>query len=190
MGKIIKPNNGIIFMKVGVHDGEPFEEILERKRKEIESAGVSFWGYGGGTCHPSNQVRPFAKLKIEEGERIYLVMEEIESHHAPTKKVASRYSINGINWKPIPDDIKVTGSRYAIILSEIREGELDIDLAQYEVGYGPSRGIAATDYIKGRVDKGCLQMKHDIEDGGIIRSDVKKITHFGEIVDPYAVFVR
>ena len=190
MGKIIKPNSGLIFMKVGVHDGEPFEEILERKRKEIERAGVSFWGYGGGTCHPSNQVRPYAKLKIEEGEKIYLVMEEIESHHAATKKVASQYSIDGISWVPIPDGINVTGSRYAIILSEIREGDLDLDLGRYEVGYGPSRGKVAADYIKGRVDKACLQMKPGFKDVEIIAKDIKKITHFGEMEDPYAVFVR
>lgn len=190
MTKIIKPKSGLIFMKVGVHAGEPFEEILGRKRKEIEDTGLSFWGYGGGTCHPSRQVRPFARLKIEEGERIYLVMEQIESHHALTKKIAREYSIDGISWRPIPDKINVRGSKYAIILSEIREGDLDLDLGQYEVGYGSSRGKVAADYIQGRVDKGCIHMKHDFKEGEIKTKDIKKISHFGEIVDPYAVFVR
>lgn len=103
MSRIISPKSGLLFMKVGIHDGEPFEEILERKRREMKNAGVSFWGYGGGTCHPTNQVQPFARMKIEENENIYLVMEEINSKHAPTKKVAAQYSEDGINWKAIPN---------------------------------------------------------------------------------------
>ncbi len=190
METIFSPESGLIFMKVGVHDGEPFEEILERKRREITDTGVSFWGYGGGTCHPLNQVQPFARLKIEEREKIYLVMEEIESHHAPTMKVARQYSSDGIIWKPIPKGVEVRGSRYAIILDEIRAGDLDLDLSHYVVGYGPSRGKMATEYIKGRVDKGCLQLKQDFIPDETTNEDIKKITHFGKMVDPYAVFVR
>ena len=190
MTQIINPKTGLIFMKVGIHDGEPFEEILERKKREIKEAGVSFWGYGGGTCHPSNQVQPFARLRIEEGERIYLIMEEIDSNHQPTKKVAKNYSTDGIVWKPIPEGVEVRGSRYAIVLDDLSEGDLDIDLSEYEVGYGPSRGKLATDYIKGRVDKGCLQkIQKELTEGARIK-EIKKINHYGNLVDPFAVFVK
>ncbi|MFH1982976.1 MAG: hypothetical protein ABIL58_14135 [Pseudomonadota bacterium] len=186
----IKPDSGLIFMKVGVHDGEPFEEILKRKRQEIEKAGVSFWGYGGGTCHPTHQVQPFAKLKIEEGSNIYLIMEEIHSNHQATSKVASHYSRNGIDWEPIPDGIEVRGSRYAIVLDEIQDGDLDIDLNSYTVGYGKSRGKIAADYIKGRVDKACIERMGAQASIKPIPKSLRKATHFGQIVDPYAVFVK
>ena len=48
----------IVFMKVGRHAGETFEEILERKQREYERAGRIFWGYGGGTMHPTQKVQP------------------------------------------------------------------------------------------------------------------------------------
>lgn len=187
---IIKPESGLLFMKVGVHDGEPFEEILDRKRHEIKKAGMSFWGYGGGTCHPTHQVQPFAKLKIEERENIYLVMEEIQSHHEETSKIASLYSLNGIDWKTIPDGIEVRGSRYAIVLDEIQDGDLDIDLSSYTVGYGPSRGKIAADYIKGRVDKACIERIGDKSSAITIPKSLKHVTHFGKIIDPFAVFVK
>ncbi len=186
----IKSQSGILFMKVGVHDGEPFEEILERKRNEISNAGVSFWGYGGSTCHPLQQVQPFAKLKIEERENIYLVMEQIHSNHPPTNHIASLYSSNGRDWTPIPDGIEVRGSRYAVVINEILDGDLDIDLSHYKVAYGPSSGKNASDYIQGRVDKGCIDKIKVPQIGFTIPSTIKKISHYGRIVDPFAVFVK
>ena len=47
-------------MKVGTHASEELSDIIGRKRAEIEAEGMAFWGYGGGTCHPSTMVRPFA----------------------------------------------------------------------------------------------------------------------------------
>ena len=187
MRGIIKPETGLIFMKVGVHDGEAFDEILARKKEEMRQEGMRFWGYGGGTCHPTSQVQPFARMKILEGSDIYLVMEEIDSHHAPTKLIAQQYSIDGIKWQPIPDKIKVRGSRYAIILGELHEGDLDIDLAEYEVAYGPSRGKSASDYIKGRVDKACLNRLSSIPSE--YEKNEIKISKIAMLTDPYDVFV-
>ncbi len=39
-----------LFMKVGNHAGEQWEQILTRKRKEYEATGMCFWGYGGNAC--------------------------------------------------------------------------------------------------------------------------------------------
>ena len=55
---------------------ETLDDIIERKTKEIEEAGVAFWGYGGNTCHPQNMVQPFAKDYEERGQTVILV-------HAP-----------------------------------------------------------------------------------------------------------
>src|SRR5438477_290714 len=51
-----------LFMKVGNHANETWEQILERKRKEYDRTGRTFWGYGGTTCHPLGVVQPFARL--------------------------------------------------------------------------------------------------------------------------------
>ena len=188
MSQIITPNTGLLFMKVGLHAGESFDHILERKRREYERAGMIFWGYGGGTCHPTRHVQPFAKMKIEERAGIYLVMEEIDSHHPPSEVVAKQYSEDGINWKPIPKDIEVRGSRYAIVIEELQEGDLDLDLSEYKVAIGPSMGKLASKYIGGRVDKACLtRLTADAERA---TPEMKKIQHFAKLKAPFAVFTR
>lgn len=188
MSEIIKPNTGLLFMKVGLHSGETFDDILKRKREEYNKTGMIFWGYGGGTCHPTRVVQPFAKMRIEVGDNIYIAMEEINSNHPFTKMIAKEYSEDGINWKPIPTGIEVRGSRYAVVLDEIQDGDLDIDLCEYSVGYGRSMGKNASDYIGGRVDKACIIKNSDSSIP--IHPNRKKITHFAKIKDPFAVFVR
>lgn len=184
----INPNSGLLFMKVGLHAGETFEQIIARKRREYDIAGSIFWGYGGGTCHPTRAVQPFAKMTIEEGNSIYIVMEEINSHHPPTNIIAEEFSEDGINWKPIPNGIEVRGSRYAVVLDELQDGDLDIDLSSYKVAVGPSMGKIATKYIDGRVDKACitLNVQRPIE----IEPQIKKIRFAAKIKAPYAVFTR
>jgi hypothetical protein len=186
MSLIITPKTGLLFMKVGLHAGESFHQILERKRAEYRRTGVIFWGYGGGTCHP-HHVQPFARLRVEAGEQVYLIMEEIDSRHPPTSLVASQYSEDGIDWKPIPDGIQVRGSRYALVLGEIKEGDLDITFSEYEVAAGPSTGKSANGYIGGRVDKACLVRAAQ---PSVVTGKTAKISHFAQLQPPYAVFTK
>jgi len=179
--------SGLLFMKVGLHAGETLEEILARKREEFRKTGRTFWGYGGGTCHPTRQVQPFAKLSLERGRRIFLVMEAIDSHHPPAKIEAKQYSEDGINWKAIPEGINVLSSRYALVLGEIQSTDLEIDLGSYEVAIGPSLGKNAESYIQGRVDKACIQWAAQ---PAVDSLKPTKIGHVAELVKPYSVFVR
>jgi hypothetical protein len=186
MTLLTEPNAGLLFMKVGLHAGESFDRILERKRMEYQRAGVIFWGYGGGTCHPVHVVQPFAKMKLEVGQNVYIVMDEIDSHHTPTKILAEEYSVDGIHWKPIPAGVEVRSSRYALVLGELQEDDLNINLSEYEVAVGPSMGKVASDYIRGRVDKVCLTRRQ--EDSKT--EELKTVHHMAKIVNPYAVFLR
>jgi hypothetical protein len=188
MNHIITPNSGLLFMKVGLHAGEKFEQILERKKREYKKEGMIFWGYGGGTCHPTHVIQPFARMKIEEGNNICIIMEEIESHHPPTKIVAKEYSEDGIRWLPIPPGIEVRGSRYAVVLDELQDGDLDIDLSEYSIAAGPSIGKVASEYIGGRVDKACITRIE--QRSAILSPKIKKIRHIAKIKAPYAVFTR
>ena len=179
-----------IFMRVGSHAGESFDQILERKQREFEDAGRIFWGYGGPTLHPIRQVQPFAKLWVERAGSIQILMQPIESRADPDILPANEYSVDGIEWEPIPSGISVTGSRYAIVLDEIKPGELELDLGEFEVGIGPSRGRNAGDYMRGRVDKGCLVAAESTESE---QSDQQKSISIGfhaRLLDPYAVMLR
>ena len=180
-----------LFMKVGDHAGESWDKILERKRREFERTGRTFWGYGGGACHPISQVQPFARLAVRELGGIYIVMEQIDSRADPDLVPAREYSSDGINWEPIPEGIEVTGSRYALVLDEIRPGDLNLELASYEVGIGPSTGKAAESYLLGRTDKACFTMSKAprLVEQPTPRM-VRKISYVAEVKEPFAVLLR
>lgn len=183
--------NSFIFMKVGNHAGEDWESILKRKQREIEQAGVSFWGYGGTACHPFNQVQPFARLSIREGNGIFLVMEPIISNADPDIVPAKQYSEDGVLWKPIPSGILVTGSRYALVLGEISPVDFEIDLRAFSVGVGPSRGKSAEKYIQGRIDKACLQRSdHPLKLSQEKENVIRKAGYVARLEEPYAVILR
>ena len=174
-------------MKVGNHAGETFEQIMERKSREIETAGLSFWGYGGTTLHPTKQVQPFVRLCLQQQGSVQLIMEPIDSKADPELLPAREYSIDGRVWEPIPEGIWVTGSRYALVLSEIRPGDLTFPADEYSVGIGPSQGKLASDYLRGHVDKGCFARHTNSQSMG---DKMRQIGYVAEMADPYAVFLK
>jgi hypothetical protein len=189
MQNILK-SKSILFMKVGNHANESFEQILRRKRKELDAAGKIFWGYGGSACHPLTQVRPFVRYAIEQGETPILVMQSISSNMDQGEYAAEEYSEDGVNWLPIPKGVRVTGSRYAMILGEIQPGDFMLDPREFEVGIGPSRGKRADEYLQGRTDKACLTLSERRPHRPAEEDELKKISFFGKLVDPYAVMLR
>ena len=115
-----------------------------------------------------------------------MVMEPIDSRADPDILPAQEYSIDGIYWRPLPSGIVVTGSRYAVVLDEIKPGQLDLDLAMFEVGVGPSRGRNAAGYVQGRVDKGCFVAT----EARVATSNIRKVQVQSRVVEPYAVMLR
>src|SRR5579864_2384933 len=101
MAPIIKPGEGLLYMKVGTHAQETLEEIIERKRKEIEDAGFALWGYGGNTCHPVSMVQPFARNYEQKAGVIYLCMQPMTSKHFALPIRASEFSRDGFTWEKI-----------------------------------------------------------------------------------------
>jgi hypothetical protein len=189
MPDIVRPGQGILYMKVGTHAREPLEDIIARKTREIEEAGLAFWGYGGGTCHPQTMVQPFARKYERQGGVIYLCMQPMESKHFAEQIAADEYSSDGRLWVPIPKGVRVLGSRYALLIKKLRKEEFDLPLDQTRVALGTSMGATGSQYITGRVDKACLEFTEQ-------RADVPASTppvHIGlvaELVEPWAVYVR
>lgn len=188
MSRILKPGSGIIFMKIGTHARESLEDIIARKTKEIEQAGVAFWGYGGNTCHPQTMVQPFAQSYKKRGSTVYLCMHPMNSNHFAEQVRAQRFSVDGINWKPIDKAINVLGSRHALVVKNLRQEEFDLPLAATRVAVGPSMGASGRSYISGRVDKACLEIASDPDEAAASDPGVH-IKLVAELVDPYAVYV-
>jgi hypothetical protein len=176
----------VIFMKVGVHASESLEDILERKRKEIADVGFSMWGYGGNSAHP-NRVRAFA---AEPAGEVQLVMQEIDSHHFADQVRARQFSADGgINWLDVPEGINVLGSKYALCLRSIDDASFDLNLAATRVAVGLKQGQSGLDYIRGRVDKACLELLPDDDTADQPGSRVH-ISFTAPLTDPYAVLLR
>jgi hypothetical protein len=181
---------GLIFMKVGLHAQESIDDIIRRKQSEFEKAGSIFWGYGGNTCHPLNMVQPFAKNVEENGNQVLIVMQKMDSKHSAPPEIAKEYSDDGVDWQPIPKGIEVRGSRYALILDELRSEEFELNLNELQVGVGPSRGRKGNDYLKGQVDKGCFV---HTPQNSLMPTSEQRIVSIGlvaRVKSPYAVILR
>jgi hypothetical protein len=186
---VLKPGQGLLYMKVGTHAQESLEVIIARKTREIEQAGFALWGYGGNTCHPQTMVQPFVRSFEQLGQIIYLCMQPMESSHFAEPIRAEEYSVDGVAWQPIPPAINVLGSRYALAIRQLRKEEFDLPLAKTRVALGNSMGSNGDRYIAGRVDKACLEITEEIVTPVVVEPRVR-IGLVAEIVKPYAVYVR
>ncbi|NEA27524.1 hypothetical protein G3I70_34260 [Actinomadura bangladeshensis] len=178
-----EPGRPVLYMKVGTHARETLGDIIERKRREIENEGFAMWGYGGNTCHPLKMVQPFAKAANAP---ITLCMQPMQSKHFADPIRAEEYSEDGKIWRPVPEGINVRGSNYALCIDSLEEVDETLDLSGTRVAVGPSRGRIGNAYIRGRVDKACLE----VADNDIEVSKKVSIRLTAEIIAPYAVLLR
>lgn len=188
MSDIIHPGAGVLYMKVGTHAKEDLAEIIKRKRREIEEVGFAMWGYGGSTCYPTSMVQPFARAFAEKGQPIHLVMHKMSSRHYAEQVRAERFSVDGTKWEEIPNGINVLGSRYALVIKNLREQEDELDLSATRVGVGRNEGRVGSRYVQGQADKACLIVTEPEHTN--TQSKRVKIDLVAELADPYAVFLN
>jgi hypothetical protein len=178
-------------MKVGVHAQEQLSEIISRKCKEIEDTGYAMWGYGGNTCHPRTMVQPFARDHESRNSPIHLVMQKMNSKHFADPLRANEYSVDGVAWSTIPSAINVLGSRFALVIEDLKEQEMLLPLSGTKVAVGLSRGRIGSRYLRGQVDKACLEIQSDVSETEIPnRLDNTQINLIAKLKEPYAVFLR
>lgn len=187
MHNILQAGDPFLYMKVGVHASESLEDIIRRKRAEIEKAGVSFWGYGGGSCHPFNAVQPFVKEVTAKGTTVRLLMQEITSRHWAEGE-AREYSADGVSYQPLPEGVRVVGSRYALVLRTLEEIDIEVPLSKTTVGVGRMAGVSGAQYIRGHLDKACLI--YDPEASHVVQGPTVRLRLAAEVAEPYAVVLR
>ena len=190
MNDIVVAGAGLLFMKIGTHAREDLAAIIARKTEEIRQTGFGMWGYGGNTCHPASMVQPFAKSFGSRGRPIHLCTEQMESNHFAEPLCAAEYSADGVTWKQIPETIEVRGSRYALVIDNLHEESFTLPLDQTRVPVGPSMGRLGSRYIKGRVDKACLEVLDAPELTNDADPRELEINLVATLQDPYAVFLR
>ena len=190
MGEIIKPQQNILFMKIGIHAEESLDDIIARKTKEIEDTGFALWGYGGNTCHPTTKVQPFANAARKQGKEIYLCMHAMDSKHFADPIRASQFSPDGKEYQSIPDTINVLGSRFALAISNLEEEAIELPLDSTEVAIGECKGRSGDKYIKGRVDKACLTISDTVNQPIANTDNTVTINYVAKLREPYAYFLK
>lgn len=183
---LINEGDALLYMKVGAHAREELFQIVARKQREIDDVGYAMWGYGGNTCHPTTMVQPFIRDHLPNQRRILLVMQPMDSKHFAEPLRAKEFSCDGIAWQEVPAPINVLGSRYALCIRTLEEVEEQIALGNTRVAHGTSQGKSGSTYVRGRVDKACLEYSEARGDG----STLVDIRLAAELSDPYAVFLR
>lgn len=164
-------------MKVGFHAGEEWNEIIARKQGEISSTGVTFWGYGGSACHPRRQVQPFAHEC--EGDVVVTMLWTASRPRSPSR-TAEEMSDDGEHWQPLPPPVRVTGSKWALVLDQLDACEETIDLGVYEIGVGPSAGKPASAYLLGQSDKACVRLSATRTE-----PDLRRVIGRGRLASPW-----
>lgn len=190
MSDIIRPNAGILFMKVGTHAQESLDDIIARKTKEIQDTGMAMWGYGGNTCHPLTMVQPFAEEFEDRGQPIILCMQPMVSNHFAEPLRATEYSTDNVSWQKIPSGINVLGSRFALVIKNLRKENHVLSLNQTRVAVGRTQGRLGSRYIQGHVDKACLEVLPQPELSNDEKAMEVRIGLVAELAKPYAVFLR
>ncbi len=176
----------VLFMKVGCHAREGIDEIYRRKALEEAENGVFYWGYGGTLCHPSQQVHRLARLALANNELPLVAMIPTESKFVGSNSIASELSVDRHSWLEIPPEVAIYGSRYALVCTDLRRVDIEIDLSQYMIAVGPSRGTLLSRYMCYRVDKACA-LKTDDESR---REKMASVGYTARLVSPFAVFLR
>jgi hypothetical protein len=185
----LTPGTGLFFMRVGTHARESLEEIVARKTAEIDKRGYTLWGYGGQICHPITVVQPFAKERRSAGKPLFLCMEEMVSErYFGEPQAASEYSEDGRNWKEIPADIEVRGSRYALRIDSLRKADFTLPLEDTRIPVGPSSGRPGSRFVRDNVDKACLV----VEPGAGAHDEFshRRISLVANVLEPYALMLR
>jgi hypothetical protein len=109
-------------------------------------------------------VQPFAKDFEQRGQKILLCMQEMDSKHFAHPVRADEFSIDGIRWEIIPESINVLGSRYALVIENLHKENFGLPLGAMRVAVGNSIGSVGNRYIRGRVDKACLEVLSEPEE--------------------------
>ena len=114
--------------------------------------------------------------------------EEMNSNNFAAQVRADEWSADGFGWHEIPPQINVLGHVTPCASRICTKRSLDYRFQQPALRWGIALVVVGSQYIRGRVDKACLEAIADQAESAEIES--VQISLVAELVDPYAVFLR
>jgi len=184
----------ILISVVGPHAGETEKEIFERKIKEVEKTGRSYW------LHKSYKAKPeivslLGQLACKNGATpLCLFIEASSSNGAQETKIAEaakEFSVDKVKWETMSENIKVTGSingSYALILDRLQfiKENRTIDLWDYSSFEHPDQAVKI---VQGGSTV-CVVKNSSHHDKNKMKSHVRRILAVGSLVSPFEVWLR
>jgi hypothetical protein len=182
-----KPGTFLVYMTASSHAEKSLEEIFCQKLREIKAVGHTFWGYGGTVCDPKTQVQELARLA---GGKLDVVMPLSSGTGGDGSGMRTKYSVDGkTDWQPIDPRITCTGSKWALVINNLKFVDEQLDLAKTRVAVGEtsrdSRRGNGADYAD-RTGKACLE----VAAGSDRASLIKHIAFRARLVEPFAVYLH
>lgn len=185
----------ILISVVGPHAGETEKEIFERKIKEVEKTGRSYWLHKSYRAKPET-VSLLGQLAYKKGTTpLCLFVEASSSNGAQETKIAEtakEFSVDKIKWETMPENIKVTGSikgAYALVFDQlqfVKENRI-IDLWGYSSFEHPDQAVKI---IQGGSTICVVKNSSHRQDKNKIKSHVRRILAVGRLVSPFEVWLR
>ncbi len=179
--------HAVLLMKVGFHGNEDLVSIIKRKQAEEAALGHAYWGYGGTLCHPLRVVQPFAREAAIRGHLVDVLFTVTKSPYVADSIPADQYSSDGLAWSSLPPAARVTASKSALILRNIRSCQNTLPLGSYRVAGGPSARCILKDYFRHRVDKATAFLDLDLLQS---QEEETPVTFRADLVAPFAILVR
>ena len=177
--------NTFVFMKVGSHGDESYQQILARKNSEEQRYGFMLWGYSGTLLNPKSLVHGL-ESNYREGEKPLLLMSETKSPFRNNPVESLHVSTDKILWHPLPKGLGTKGCDKALICRGLRPIDVDINFSNYAVATGPSKGRPLSEYVRHRTDKACATYDGSSPN---VKAKIIKVTWLAELLPPFAVYL-
>jgi len=177
-----------ILSLAGEHAKESFDEIIQRKKKDIENIGYTFWLENSYKTYPDKVQKFYGianKERIELDCLLYMGNTQDTKHNTKAKE----YSVDKRNWQKIDSKLspitgKMSENTHALVFDKLDSKTMDLNLENY-VEFDSNSPIR--NYPN--VSTFCSIKKHD----NIVAkkpNNIRKIFAIGRIHKPSSVWLR
>ncbi|MCK4781446.1 hypothetical protein KAS79_00775 [Candidatus Parcubacteria bacterium] len=194
--KLIEKFSGsyILISVVGPHAGELEKEIFQRKIKDIDNVGFTFWIIRSFQAKLEMVQTICKKAKIENKNVFCIFIKpSIKGGATPTKNSLSAkyYSQDKKQWKKIPNRLspvtgKIDKTSYALLFNKLELISDEIDLWNYADFFNQEKPI--------RIFRGgstLCAIKKDVKNqNNKIKSRYRKIIAIGKLSKPFCVWLK
>jgi len=184
----------VVITVIGEHADELVNAIFERKIRDIENIGITFWLLKSRNAKPI-MVQKLCKVvkSINEDVFVIFIKPATSGGATPTETAerATSYSTDNTSWINFPEGIslvtgKIDRGAFALAFSQIRLIKDSIDLRFYANFFDQDQPLKI---IQG-ASTICALEKVMINHPNAMKSYNREVVAIGKLCEPYCVYLR